>query len=104
MKIIFFNTYHIGDLYFTKEFIRAIVKNNPAHSFHMACSQFYSLYSDIDNLEVLKQHNDKNAPTESSDIDITKRYYIKGDTLYINGALIINSGTAESPSKKICVL
>ena len=105
MKVILFNPFHIGDLYFTKEFIRAIVKNNPAYKFYMACAQFYSLYSDIDNLEVLQRPNDKDLHIESNDIDLTKRYYIKDDTLYINGSLIINGGTTESPSKKFtCTL
>jgi hypothetical protein len=105
MKIILFNPFHIGDQYFVKEFIRDIVKNNPAHKFHIACRKFYSLYSDIDGLEVIQRPNDKNTHIESTDIDLTKRYYIHNDTLYINGGLIINTGTSESPSiKNMCTI
>jgi hypothetical protein len=105
MKVIFFNTFHIGDLYFTKEFIRAIVKNNPAHKFYMACRQFYGLYSDIDTLEVLPRPTDKDARTESSDIDMTKQYYMKDGAFYINTSLVINNGTVDNPLiKYMCTI
>jgi hypothetical protein len=85
MKIILFNTLHNGDLFFFKEFIRAIVNNNPAHKFSMVCKQFYSLYNDIPNLEVIKRPDiiDFNTST-AADIDYSKKYYMKNDTLYIN--------------------
>lgn len=100
MRIIFFNTLHNGDLFFTKEFIRAIVKNNTAHKFYIACRQFYSLYSDIENLEVLERPGDIDFNIKSKDIDMTKQYYIKDGALYINASLAINNGTIEHPHKK----
>lgn len=100
MKVIFFNTFHNGDLFFTKEYIRTIVNNNPAHKFFIICRQFYSLYSDIENLEVLKRPNDIDGNIKSTDIDLTKKYYIKDDTLYINAMTAINNGTVENPSIK----
>jgi len=100
MRIIFFNTLHNGDLFFTKEFIRAIVKNNTAHKFYIACRQFYSLYSDIENLEVLERPDDIDFNIKSNDIDMTKQYYIKDGALYINASLASNNGTIENPQKK----
>lgn len=100
MKIIFFNTFHNGDLFFTKEYIRSIVNNNPEHKFFVICRQFYSIYSDIENLEVLERPNDIDGHIKSADIDLTKKYYIKDDALYINAMTAINNGTAEKPSIK----
>lgn len=103
MKIIFFNTFHNGDLLFTKEAIRNIVNNNSSHTFYIACRQFYSLYSDIDKLHVLKRPDDVDGHIKSTDIDLTKKYYIKDGTLYLNASIAINNGTLEAPSIKfIC--
>jgi len=84
MKIILFNTLRNGDLFFTKEFIRAIVNKNPAHKFSMLCRQFFSLYDDIKNLEVIKRPDIADFDTKPEDIDYHKEYYIKDYTLYIN--------------------
>lgn len=100
MKIIFFNTFHNGDLLFTKESIRNIVNNNSTHTFYIACRQFYSLYSDIDKLQVLKRPDDVDGNIKSTDIDLTKKYYIKDGTLYLNASVAINNGTLEVPSIK----
>ena len=97
MKIIFFNTLPNGDLFFTKEFIRTIVNANPNHTFAIACRHFYSLYSDIENLEVLERPNDINFQITSKDIDMSKRYYIREGSLYINVSLAANNGTVEHP-------
>jgi hypothetical protein len=100
MKIILFNTFHNGDIYFTKEFIRSIVKNNPAHKFSIACRHFYILFSDIENLEVLARPNDIDFNIKSEDIDLTKQYYIYHGTLYINVSTLLNMGTKEALSAK----
>lgn len=100
MKIILFNTYHNGDLLFTKEFIRTIVNNNPGHAFSISCRQFYSLYTDIDKLEVLQRPNNIDVHTTSPDIDLTKKYYIRDGTLYLNASAAMNMGTLEAPSIK----
>ena len=84
MKIIFFNTFHNGDLFFSKEHIRAIVKANPEHSFYTACRQFYSLFSDIENLTVLERPNNVDYDIKSDNIDSTKEYYMREGTFYIN--------------------
>ena len=90
MKIILFNTLHNGDQLFFKEFVRAIVNNNPAHKFSMVCRQFYSLYNDVPNLEVIKRPDIINFNTSTAeDVDYSKKYYIKGGTLYINASLAL---------------
>jgi hypothetical protein len=100
MKVIFFNTYHNGDLLFTKEFIRTIVNNNSAHKFYIWCRQFYSLYGDIDKLEVLERPDDTDVKTKSPEIDLTKKYYIRDETLYLNAIAALNMGTLEAPTIK----
>jgi len=105
MKVILFNTFHNGDIYFTKEFIRTIVKSNPEHKFHIVCRQFYSLFSDIENLEVLERPHNVDYNTNSEDIDMTKQYYMYNETLYINASTLLNVGTAESKSgKTFCLI
>ena len=100
MKIILFNTFHNGDIFFTKEFIRAIVNNNPEHNFSIACRQFYSLFSDIKDLEISERPTDFDANIKSEDIDLTKEYYIKDNILYIFSVPVINVGTREQPSMR----
>jgi hypothetical protein len=101
MKIILFNTLHNGDQLFTKEFVRAIVDSNPAHKFFILCRQFYSLYDDIKNLEVIKRPDIKDFNTSSAkEIDYTKSYYMKDDTLYINTSLALKE--ADKPQVYIC--
>ena len=104
MKVILFNTFHNGDIYFTKEFIRTIVKSNPEHKFHIVCRQFYSLFSDIENLEVLERPNDVDYNIKSEDIDMTKQYYIFNEALYINVSTLLNIGTAEVKTGKVFCL
>lgn len=90
MKIILFNTLHNGDQFFFKEFVRAIVNNNPAHKFFMICRQFYSLYNDVPKLELIKRPDIINFNTSTAeDVDYSKKYYIKGDTLYINASFAL---------------
>jgi len=90
MKITLFNTLHNGDQLFLKEFVRAFVDKNPAHKFSMVCRQFYTLYNDIKNLEVIKRPDIKNFDTSTAEeIDYSKKYYMKGDTLYINVSLAL---------------
>ena len=97
MRIVLFNTLPNGDLFFTKEFIRTIVNANPTHTFAIACTHFYSLYSDIENLEVLERPNDIGFQITSKDIDMSKGYYIREGSLYINVSLASNNGTIEHP-------
>jgi hypothetical protein len=88
MKIILFNTLHNGDQFFTKEFVRRIVNNNPSHDFSIICRQFYTLYGDIKNLKVITRPEIKDFNTSAAEeIDYSKKYYMKGDTLYINTSL-----------------
>ena len=52
MKICFYNTNHIGDIYFSSFFINQICKKNPTINFY-----YYSIHSDIffKNIENLKK-------------------------------------------------
>ena len=82
-----------GDLFIMKEYIRRIVDNNPDHRFSIACRTLYALFSDM-NIEVLKRPHNINFNIKSDNINISKKYYRKGDTLYINvgGAIITAEG------------
>jgi hypothetical protein len=98
MKIVLFNTHHNGDQFFTKEFVRTIVNSNPQHKFYMLSRQFFSLYSDIDNLEIIERPND--IGFDAISVDISKKYYIKDDTIYINAGLGLKT---ESGNKWSCM-
>ena len=89
MKIILFNTLRNGDLFFTKEFVRAIVNKNPAHTFSMLCRQFFSIYDDMKNLEVIKRPDIIDFNAKPEDIDYHKEYYIKDNILYINASVSV---------------
>ena len=92
MKIILFNTLHNGDLFFTKEYVRAIVNANPEHSFSIACRHFYSLFSDIEKLTVLERPNNVDFDIKSDNINTEKTCYMREGTLYINSSKAIFTG------------
>lgn len=81
-KIIFFNNYHIGDLLFTKSFIKQFCELNDNYDISLLCSYNSFLFSDIKNLNIIMpsiENNYKNDKFNGGTNEPINNIYINND-------------------------
>jgi len=87
MKILLYNTYHNGDLFFNQSIVRTLCKKNPNHSFTVVCRYNSYIFSEIQNLTI--SHDVQEFISRESNL----YFVIDNETIAINiwiGALFMN--------------
>ncbi len=102
-NIVFYNFFHIGDVWLSKGIIKAIMDQNPSKTFTYFIHAGGALYSDMPQLKIMYTKNNTISPLISD--KFTTYAYLDDDTVAINTWIgSISNGYDESTTQIECVL